>query len=312
MALTLSNSKYNRYGIGELLSVDAPMVAMMRDPLQLVAKTKKQGQNDGSSSSSSSSSQRSIFSAYWKTDSKPKKPSLALSASSSSPTLSRLVVVEQGERQQGRRRGQIITAKKTKTKSNTYAYNHDQDPFKYFGIEEEEEYETTATESDDSSVNSYERVLRRNEVEIHTTTTREGGWRSNTCPTSLSACTTFESCSGMVISNRKKTSQSDTFLFAKTSSLKRLSCLRKSRFSFEKDKHFTDNKDGHHHQQHLSNDLPNGNEGKEHHRASSTSSTATATTTTSSVSFESNVEVRLFRPPVEKWAPNGWSSWFGA
>lgn len=268
--MTLSNSKYNRYDIGERLTVDDPTI--MKGPLQLAENKRERNDeysaasatksnisnnniSDASSPTSTASPPRSIFSAYWKTDTK-------LSPSSSSSPTSTLLEGEQG----GRHRRQQTTS------SKTYAYNHDQDPYKYFGISEE--VETESYDDDDDSLNSYERMLRKSE---ETTTTMRG--RSSTCP-SLSAA--FES-RRMVINSNKKTTQSDTVLFAKAS--KRLSCLRKSRFSIDCDK---------------------GR--KEYQRSSSSVSSASAAT---SVSFESRIEVHLFHPPVEKWAPSGWSSWFG-
>jgi len=255
--MTLSNSIYSRYDIDERLTIDAPVA--MEGPLQLVSSKMERNGTDSvactnACTTQSLTTQRSIFSAYWKTG-----PMLSRSSPSLSP-ISR----EVEKRQHLQRRRRRI--------HNTFAYTYDRDPYQYFGIVEEES--KTSTTDDDDSLNSYERVLQKNEIGV--TKNRR---RSFTCPSLSIAEVGIE---GMVLDIPEKTTQSDTVLFVKTSSsLQRLSCLRKSRFSYDTDSN---------------NGSTQSNKGKQR----------------TSVSFESKIVVRLFCPPVEKWAPSGWSNWFGA
>ena len=155
----------------------------------------------------------------------------------------------------------------------TYTYTFDRDPYHFFGIEEDEtKTSTTFYDGDSDSLNSYESVLHNSEV----------GIIENDCTRSRSCTSLFRAeggMDGMVLSRAEKMTQSDTILYTKT----RKSCLRKSRFSFD-----TDNNGG-------TQLTKGGSMGK--HRTS--------------VSFESKIKVHLFQSPVEKWAENGWSNWFG-
>jgi len=161
----------------------------------------------------------------------------------------------------------------------TFTYTYDRDPYQYFGIEEDEG-KTSSTDDDDSdSLNSYEHDLHNNEVKV----TRNSCRRSRLCP-SLSYDEV--GINRMAHGSAEKAVQSDTALFAKTSpSLQRLSCLRKNRFSLD-----TDNSNSNLAQS-------NRRKGKGEHRTS--------------VTFEPKIQVVLYSPPMEKWAPNKWSEWFG-
>jgi len=257
--MTLSNSKYSRYDIDERLTIDAPVVIqgalkMERNCTDIVARTSACTTR---SSPEAPPTQRSIFSAYWKTDER-----LSRSSSEKSPIWSE---VEKQQRSQQRR------IQKTST------YTYDRYPYQYFGIDEDESKTSTSTTDDDDSdsLNSYERVLQKNEV----------GVTDKNCRRSLS-CTSL-SCVEVGIEGMasEKTTQSDTVLFAKTSSNLRRSCLRNSRFSFDADR--------------------NSNVGMQPNEGERKGGSRT------SVSFESKIRVHLFQPPVEKWAPSGWSNWFG-
>jgi hypothetical protein len=191
--------------------------------------------------------------------------------------------VEKQQQQHSQRRRRRIFNK-------TYTYTYDGDPYQFFGIEEEKEGETSTTDDDDSdSLNSYEGILQKNEVGVSEKNHRSRR-RSRTCP-SLS----FERV-GMqrtIVGSTEKTMQSDTVLFSKTSSsLQRLSCLRKSRFAVDANADINESDSS------TQSSNNNGKRKGEQHR-------------TTSVSFEARIQVRLFRPPVENWAPIGWSNWFG-
>eukprot|EP00534_Pseudo-nitzschia_fraudulenta_P019481 CAMPEP_0201277278 /NCGR_PEP_ID=MMETSP0853-20130426/59118_1 /ASSEMBLY_ACC=CAM_ASM_000640 /TAXON_ID=183588 /ORGANISM="Pseudo-nitzschia fraudulenta, Strain WWA7" /LENGTH=255 /DNA_ID=CAMNT_0047585405 /DNA_START=8 /DNA_END=772 /DNA_ORIENTATION=- len=255
--------------------MDAP--ALMQGPLQTVPmKTERNREHSVGCASSTrakssfptaSPTQRSIFSAYWKTDPRPSPPSSPLSSISNEKSR---------RRQHGRR--QI---------HKTYAYNYDRDPHEFFGINPDDGDDGSSTSEDDDSLNSYERVLQKDEVVIN-----EVRSRSSTCPSFNIADLGF---AAIGLLGAEKTTQSDTILFAKTSSsLKRLSCLRKSRFAFDKE------------------NKKHGENKKDQRRISTSSSSCHLSSTSStmpkermSVSFESKIEIHLFRPPVEKWAPNG-------
>lgn len=261
-------SKYNRYDIDQRLTVDAP--AVMHGPLQNVPNTQEENSehcialtltNSPKSfpSSSASASQRSIFSAYWRTSPRSSPPSSPISPRSNP-------VVEQeasrGQHQRDQQRREIH-------KPKTYAYVYLRDPYEYFGIEEEqcECKTTTDNDIDDSSVNSYELFLRKEEATAFDAIYE----RRNTYP--CFSAIDLRSMRTRVGSNEKST-QSDTVLFAKTSR----SCLRKGRFSREN----------------------NSSKGEDQLRPSK------------EVSFESAIKIHLFQAPLEKWAPSGWSNWFGA
>jgi hypothetical protein len=164
----------------------------------------------------------------------------------------------------------------------TFTYAYDRDPYQFYGIEEGKTSPTSEDDYDSDSLNSYEFNLRKNEAGIIAENHQR---RSHTYP-SLSLPEV--GIRRMVELDRSQaTFQSDTVLYAKTS--RRLSCLRKSRFSFDTNGNRKDD-DG----------SKNSNHAKrkgEQHRTS--------------VSFEPRIKVHLFVPPVEKWAPNGWSNWFG-
>ena len=253
--MTLSNSKSSRYDIDERLSIDTP--TPMRGPLQLVSIEK--GRNDSAHSRSALQKQRSIFSEYWKADPRPSRLT---------PPVSPKPIEE--EKQHSPRRRRII--------HSTYNYNYDRNPFLFFGIEEDEG-KTSSTDDDDDteSLNSYERILQKNEVECPEKNRR----RSTTCPSLSRSMVGIE---GMILDTTPKTTQSDTILFVK----KRLSCLRPSRYSFDTDSTDSDTSGFSSYKK---------GKGKVERRPS--------------VSFEATIKVHLFEPPVEKWAPTGWSNWFG-
>jgi len=125
--------------------------------------------------------------------------------------------------------------------------------------------------TDSDSLNSYESVLHKNEVGV----IKDDCRRSRTCPSLIRAGAGMD---GIVLNSMGKTTQSDTILFAKTRS-----CLRKSRFSLD----------------------TGNNNGIQPSKVQIKGKSQT------SVSFESIVKVHLFQPPVENWAQNGWSNWFG-
>ena len=254
--MTFTTSKSSHYDIDERLTVDPPMA--MQGPLQL-APVKMKRKDSAQSSPVRLERPRSIFSEYWKTDAQ---------LSQLPPSASLISIEEDNQHSPQRRR--IIHKR--------FAYNYDRNPFQFFGIEEDESRISSTDDSEDSdSLNSYEGILQRREIGVSENKPR----RSNTCP-SLSS-----GMEGMVVDRSQKMSQSDTALFVKTSSspLRRLSCLRKSRFSFD-----TDGNDG-------NTMLLNKGERKGERRPS--------------VSFEAKIMVHLFPPTVEEWAPSGWSNWFG-
>jgi len=281
--MTLSTSEYSRYDIDERLTIDDHLVqGPLESKKDISSVCTSQSSASESTSSSTLPTQRSIFSAYWKTDSRlSRSPPSSISSSNSE-------VEEETQQQQDqqhhfncpRRRRRIFNNK-------TYTYTYDGDPYQFFGIEEEEdETSTTEDDSDSDSLNSYERILQKNEVSETKNHHRIGNRRrrSRTC-----ASLSFERV-GMprtMVDSVAKTTQSDTVLFANTSSsLQRLSCLRKSRFASDAD----------------SSESKNSNH---------ESDIDTDSSVRSSVSFEARIQVRLFIPPVENWAPSGWSNWFG-
>lgn len=155
----------------------------------------------------------------------------------------------------------------------TYTYNFDRDPYQFFGIEDDESKTSTPYyDGDINCLNSYESVLHNSEVGVIEKDCR----RSRTCPSLYHAKGGMD---GMVLNRAEKTAQSDTILYTKT----RKSCLQKGRFSFD-----ADNSDG-------TQPTKGGSMRKNR----------------TSVSFESEIKVHLFQSPVEKWAENGWSNWFG-
>jgi len=266
--MTLIIPKYSRYSIDERLTIET--AAVMQEPLKSLDSELERGDNSTfprtsacttqSSPASASSPHQSIFSAYWKTDPRFSRPLHSPSQSRSEAKTSK---------QPQRRRIH-----------KTYSYTYDRDPYQFFGIEEDGSKTTTTFNDDDSdSLNSYELNLREHEVGV----IEENCRRISTCPSLIDAGAGID---GIVLKSGGKTTQSDTILFAKTSSspLKRLSCLRKSRFCFDAD---TSNNDG---------TQPRNEERKGKFPMS--------------VSFESKIMVHLFQPPIEKWAASGWSNWF--
>lgn len=154
----------------------------------------------------------------------------------------------------------------------TFSYTYDRDPYEFFGIEEDgSKTSSTFCDDDSDSLNLYELNLRNQEAEVGGETRR----KIRTCPSLLR---TGAAIDGMA--RGEKTTKSDTVLFAKTSS-----CLRKSRFCFDGDN--------------------SNNDGIQPRKGD------TMGKIPRSVSFESRIMVRLFEPPIEKWAPIGWSNWFG-
>jgi len=259
--MTVSDSKYNGYDIDERLTIDAPVVIQ-----NLLNHVSGKRQNDADievcksafgikSLPTASTTQRSIFSTYWKTNRQ-------LSCSPHSPLP---IPSEVGTSEIPKRR-QII--------HNTFSYTYDRDPYQYFGIGEDEGKISTS-DDDSESLNSYELFLEKNEIEVAMKNCRRSRTHS-----SLSFNDGL--VEKRILNRAEKTTQSDTALFAKTSpSLKRVSCLRKSRFSVDTEKSCSDK-----------TQLEKGD-----HRTS--------------VTFEPRIEVHLFPPPAEEWAPKGWSTWFG-
>jgi len=278
--MTLRHSKYRRYDIDERLTLDAPTT--MKGPLELLSSGMERNSAadilacDSNSCSpqslpvtSTRTPPRSIFPAYWKTDPRPSRPS---------PISSEVEKRQQQQQRQSHPPRRII--------HKTFAYSYDRDPYQFYGIEEDKTSSTSEDDYDSDSLNSYEFNLRKNEAGIIAENHQR---RSRTCP-SLSLPEV--GIRRMVELDRTHaTFQSDTVLYAKTS--RRMSCLRKSRFSFDANGNRKDDDDG-------SSSSTNSNHGEgkgEQHRTS--------------VSFEPRIKVHLFVPPVEKWAPNGWSNWFG-
>lgn len=169
---------------------------------------------------------------------------------------------------------------------NTYTYNFDKNanPFRFFGIEEDEgrltstDLSTDDDENDCDSLNSYERHLQKSEVGVASEVKHPR--RSLTSP-SLS-----RSMATMTLEGSRRKTQSDTALFVKAK--KKPSCLRKSRFSFDSDSIESDS-----------------------NRGVSYNMGATNGERRPSVSFEPMIKVHEFQEPVERWASNGWSNWFG-
>lgn len=250
--MTLGNSKISGYDLDERLTVDPTL----HGPLQLVSVQK--GRKDSAQLSKvSSQRQRSIFSEYWKAD--PRQPHLPPSVSP--------ITNEEEKQLSPQLRRRII--------QSTYTYNYDRNPFQYFGIEEDEGKMSSTDDDDDSeSLNSYERILQKNEVGFSENNRKRSATYSS-LPRSVVGI------EGMVLNTTSKTTQSDTVLYVKPSStVRRLSCLRKSRFAFDSDS--------------TASDKERRNEKCQQ-----------------SVSFEATIKVHLFPSPVEKWAPTGWSNWFG-
>ena len=169
---------------------------------------------------------------------------------------------------------------------NTYTYDYDKNanPFRFFGIEEDESRLTstdvsTDDEDDCNSLNSYERHLQKNELGVAS----EGKHPKR----SLTSPSLFRSMATMNLESSRRKTQSDTALFVETK--KKPSCLRKSRFSFDSD----------------SIDSNTSNRGVSNNNGTTNGERR------SSVSFEPMIKVHEFQDPVEKWAPNGWSNWFG-
>lgn len=267
MALGNSKSGPYKYDTDERLTIDPP-TAMMQGLLHLkndpVAQLSPVVQV-----SSQTPKQRSIFSEYWKTESQ--KPRLMTPTASVSSIIHEPPPMEEEKQQSPHRRRRIIQHHKT------FTYNYDRNPFQYFGIEEDEaRIISTDDDGDDDSdsLNSYERILHKNEVG------KKKQRRSNTCPT-LSRLS--RDMDGLALEKRKKTSQSDTVLFTNRSSQQRLSCLRKSRFAVDADENCET----------CTGMIRKGEQQRP------------------SVSFEAKIMVHLFPSPVEKWAPTGWSNWFG-
>jgi len=234
-----------------------------------------------------SNSKRSIFSTYWKADQTTNEPSSPVSTRSNIDSGQQEVLWQQ---QQG---GEV---------SKTYTYTYLHNPFKYFGIEESD---SGTTDEDDSSTNSYERVLRRQEGTP--TKTRE---RSRTCP---SFCNAGAHTTEELRRSTKMTTQSDTLLFAKSSTMKRLSCLRKGRFSCENLRSYNEY-DGNCNMRESGKQKGGLISSKSVPKISLLPSPRTLKRVESKtlVSFdESRTQIHWFHPPVEKWAPSGWSSWFG-
>lgn len=312
--MTLATSKYSRYDIDERLTIDDHLVKgpleSKKDIASSVCTTQSSASESTSESTSASTSptQRSIFSAYWKTDSRLSRslPSLISSRNSEVEEEQQQHRQDQQQEQQPQRQQQqqhhsnnCPRQRRRIFNNKTYSYTYDGDPYQYFGIEEEED-ETSTTEDDDSdSLNSYERILQKNEFSDTTAKNhhRIGNRRrrSRTC-----ASLSFERV-GMLrtmVDSTKQTTQSDTVLFAQTSSsLQRVSCLRKSRFAVAADSSNNNSSESD-----ADNDTDNDTD---------IDIDTDSSTQSSSVSFEARIQVRLFIPPVENWAPSGWSNWFG-
>eukprot|EP00537_Pseudo-nitzschia_pungens_P005060 CAMPEP_0172367744 /NCGR_PEP_ID=MMETSP1060-20121228/23363_1 /TAXON_ID=37318 /ORGANISM="Pseudo-nitzschia pungens, Strain cf. cingulata" /LENGTH=267 /DNA_ID=CAMNT_0013092095 /DNA_START=75 /DNA_END=881 /DNA_ORIENTATION=+ len=265
--MTVSTSKHSRYDIDQRLTVDTQTA--LHGPLQHVPNTPEGNDNESTalpistqSFPSSSASQRSIFSSYWKRTPQPPSQPSSIAMPSPSPVADKQV--GQGEHEFFQQRRRI-------RKHNTYSYVDLHDPYAYFGIEEEVRNTESTSDTDDSSTSSYENFLRKQEV---STMSRRHTYHGFSAVDLRSM--------GSLLASNKKSTQSDTILFAKTSSLRR-SCLRKGRFSSCK------------------NDI----KGEDKVIASKATIPSTQ-----SVSFKTAVQILWFEIPVEKWAPSGWSEWF--
>merc|ERR1712238_11336 len=198
-----------------------------------------------------------------------------------------------------------------------------------------------------NSVNMYERILQQNEHEIDPSVSmsddcllhHHNNYHNNAL---FSTSPTSTLLLGGIDVNVNVT-QSDTALCTKKSSRRTAvsSCLRKSRFSFEdtepsartrtsnsttilattvpkKPIPTNNGDDHHHHERQPSSSVSSSTKSMSTDTSSTTSTSTNSSSSTSassissaSVSFQPQIQVYLYRPPVEIWAPSGWSSWFG-
>eukprot|EP00539_Tryblionella_compressa_P006824 CAMPEP_0178756438 /NCGR_PEP_ID=MMETSP0744-20121128/13275_1 /TAXON_ID=913974 /ORGANISM="Nitzschia punctata, Strain CCMP561" /LENGTH=258 /DNA_ID=CAMNT_0020410581 /DNA_START=47 /DNA_END=820 /DNA_ORIENTATION=+ len=156
------------------------------------------------------------------------------------------------------------------------------DPYKYFGIQHPNEVEEEKVEED--SVNTYERMLKQYEQQHQQCSTNSSSTRRpyESRPLWMSFfggnCYSSEPQLQLQSSHIHKTGaiigtrrnvQSDTALLKTPQK----SCLRRGRFS--------------------ASSCQQDDDASSHNK----------------VSFQPKIQVHVFQPPVEKWAPSGWSDW---
>jgi hypothetical protein len=163
--------------------------------------------------------------------------------------------------------------------------NNIMDGYKYFGIDRSEvERANSNKECDDhDSINTYERMLQRYEKPSPRSN------RQTSSSSSRPSWMAFFGGSGYHFSSEPqfqnlgtkptRFAQSDTALLKKP----KRSCLRSGRFASSGDTMET-----------TANNNNNNSQQQQQH-----------------VTFQPKIEIQVFQPPVEKWAPSGWSDWFG-
>ena len=204
----------------------------------------------------------------------------------------------------------VRTSRSNSRYSKTYQYSYagGVDPYEHFGIaqdyygdEDEEEEKGQPVQESDSSLNTYERMISGTESTMRNTAVNKKNKPSNVFDVWMSFFTNnngFAATTAAVAhtrhsapslrdldrqSNKNRNIQSDPALIKSPSK----SCLRRGRFSSVV-------------KCPVDNDAPGDD-----NESSSGHSDRTV------VQFETKVEVFEFQRPVESWAENGWSSWFG-
>merc|ERR1712183_552102 len=174
--------------------------------------------------------------------------------------------------------------------NDTYAYYYDLESYEDFKRDDTSTGSDSDFDDDDDdngSVNAYYGCMLRE---------NEDGNRTS---------------SKTVLLMGSSTTQSETALFQKTLTRTTSSCIREGRFSTKNDSNSI--KDATMYSTHDNRrSLLLFSKPTSTTLTTSTSSSTLASTTSSSsvVSFDSKVEVRLYRPPIEEWANQVWLNWF--
>eukprot|EP00529_Nitzschia_sp_RCC80_P029432 CAMPEP_0113466556 /NCGR_PEP_ID=MMETSP0014_2-20120614/14334_1 /TAXON_ID=2857 /ORGANISM="Nitzschia sp." /LENGTH=322 /DNA_ID=CAMNT_0000358785 /DNA_START=135 /DNA_END=1103 /DNA_ORIENTATION=- /assembly_acc=CAM_ASM_000159 len=204
-----------------------------------------------------------------------------------------------------------IRSNKYSSKTYQYSYDGDVNPYEHFGIaqdyygdedeqQEQQKKEQQPWQESDSSLNTYERMIsgaqstKRNNKNKNKSSNVFNVWMSfftkndGTAATATTRHSAPSLCDLDRQSNKNtRNVQSDSDLIKSPSK----SCLRRGRFSSVVVKSPSVDFEAH--------------EDDHDHESSSGHSDRTV------VQFETNVQVFEFQRPVESWAENGWSSWFG-
>jgi hypothetical protein len=162
--------------------------------------------------------------------------------------------------------------------------NNIMDGYKYFGIDRSEvQRDSKVSEDENDSINTYERMLQQYEKPSQPQISKQTSLSSRP-----SSWMTFFGGKSYHFSSSEprlqhlgtkptRCTQSDTALLKKPQK----SCLRRGRFTS------------------TSGDVVD------------TTNSNNPTNNNNRVSFQPKIEIKVFQPPVEKWAPSGWSDWFG-